>query len=124
MVKNPEARGSYSEEYDGEALRELIDMAKLYVAKENGFKGKGSGVPDGSFSDFSCGVWEMLTECVRYGMWLERKKREREDREMEISYLRKHFKELDDADKYLSKLLKDKSEEEANGENWRKPIFE
>lgn len=110
MVKNPEARGCYSEEYDGEALRELIDMAKLYVAKENGFKGKGSGVPDGSFSDFSCSVWEMLTETVRYGMWLERKKRESEMREFRI--------------KYLKKELEEETKEESNEENWRKPILE
>lgn len=110
MVKNPEARGSYSEEYDGEALRELIDMAELYVAKENGFNGKGSGVPDGSFSDFSCCVWEMLTETVRYGMWLERKKREREARKMRIDYLKRK--------------LEEEAEEESNEENWRRPILE
>lgn len=110
MVKNPENRGSYSEEYDGEALRELIDMAKLYVAKENGFKGKGSGVPDGSFSDFSCCVWEMLTETVMYGMWLQEKKREREMREFRI--------------KYLKAKLEEETKEESNEENWRKPILE
>lgn len=111
MVKNPEARGSYSEEYDGEALQELIDMAKLYVAKENGFKGKGSGVPDGTFSDFSCGVWEMLTETVRYGMWLEKKKEERESRKRRIDFMKR-------------KLAEELENEDSSEENWRKPILE
>lgn len=110
MVKNPDARGCYSEEYDGEALTELINMAKLYVAKENGFKGKGSGVPDGSFSDFSCSVWEMLTDTVRYGMWLERKKRERENRKLKI--------------KYLKEELEKESKMDSDEESWIKPIFE
>lgn len=110
MVKNPNARGCYSEEYDGEALRELIDMAELYVAKENGFKGKGSGVPDGSFSDFSCAVWKMLTETVRYGMWLQEKKEKREARELRI--------------KYLKRKLEEEAEEESDEENWRRPIFD
>ena len=89
MVKNEANRGCYSEEYDGEALRELINMSKLYVAKEIGFTGVGQDVPDGTFSDFSCSVWEMLNECVRYGMWLQRRKSKKEQLEKSLASFRR-----------------------------------
>lgn len=81
MIKNKNNIPGYCEEYDGEALRELCEMAKMYVARENGVKAPKSGVPDGSFSDFDCGVWSMMTELIRYGIWLGKKSRELTDAE-------------------------------------------
>lgn len=109
MIKNPNSKPGYCEEYDGEALDEIAEMAKLYVARENGFDsdGCGSGIPNGNFSDFSCGVWEKFTDAVRYGMWLERKKRERENIKFRVDYLNR------------------KMEESKNFNNsWKKPILE
>lgn len=71
MIKNPENRGSYSEEYDAPALQELLGLALRYVRHEelNEDVGSGKMIPDGSYSDFSCGVWEMF---VNYGRRLLR----------------------------------------------------
>lgn len=80
MIKNPLNKGSYSEEYDGEALRELAEMAKSYVAWDNDIQCKEivacKRIPDGSFSDFSCNVWSMFVDAVRYGMELQKMKEE------------------------------------------------
>ena len=111
MVKNEANRGCYSEEYDGEALRELIDMSKLYVAHENGFTGKGKDVPDGTFSDFSCAVWEMINDAIRYGMWLQRKKSEKEKLETVVAGRRRFVEEYE-------RRLKDFDM------SWRKPVIE
>ena len=107
MIKNPNSKPGYCEEYDGEALRELAEMAKLYVAKENGFDGEGSGVPNGSFSDFSCGVWEIFTDAIRYGMWLERQKRERDMIKIRVDYLNRKLEEA-----------------KSFNNSWKKPILE
>ena len=97
MVKNPNSRPSHCEEYDGEALIEIANMAKLYVARENGFDsdGCGTGIPGGNFSDFSCSVWEIFTDAVRYGMWLEKEKREHERSiKFQIDYFNKKIEDV------------------------------
>lgn len=83
MVKNPNSRPCYVEEFDGEALHELAEMAKRYV-KYNEYKiaprfNKAKdiqeylrSIPDGKYSDFSVSVWEIMTALVRYGIQLEK----------------------------------------------------
>lgn len=109
MVVDENARGSYSEEFDIKGLRELCEMAKLYVARENDFKGNGKDVPDGTYSDFCCIVWELFTETVRYGMWLE-KKREERDRLKNICGL------LERKKKVLNEIENDLN-------SWKKPLM-
>ena len=62
MLKNERNRslGLYGE-YDSEALRKLIRMAKTHIV-EGGIK----GVPDGSFCDFDVAFWEMLVELAAW----------------------------------------------------------
>lgn len=110
MIKNPNSVPGYCEEYDGEALRELVEMAKMYVARECGLKAPECGVPDGSFSDFSCNVWEMMTELIRYGIWLGNKKRTIELNESMARRLTDKIEEIE--------VIKN----DPNG--WRKPILE
>lgn len=78
MIKNPLNKGYYSEEYDGEALQELAEMAKSYVGWENGIPNPrmkfDDSIPGGGFSDFSCTVWSIFTGAVRYGMELQKMK--------------------------------------------------
>lgn len=68
MVKDKRNLNGYSEEYDIPALRELAQMSARYVARENGVRIKGQDGPDGTFSDFSCGVWELLNAAIRIGV--------------------------------------------------------
>jgi hypothetical protein len=75
MVKNPNSRPGYVEEFDGEALHELAEMAKNYV-RYTEYKDKNDvlvylhSIPNGAFSDFSVSVWEIMTDLVRYGIRL------------------------------------------------------
>ena len=76
MVKNPMSKPGYCEEFDMEALRDLADMAFRYVVVENGgnMTGNQKGlprVPNGNYSDFSCNVWELMTNLIRDGMKLQ-----------------------------------------------------
>lgn len=77
MVKNPNSRPCYVEEFDGEALHELAEMAKRYV-KYNEYKKEKDiheylrSIPGGNYSDFSVNVWEIMTALVRYGIQLEK----------------------------------------------------
>lgn len=72
MIKNIENKKSYSEEYDAPALQELADMAERYVRHyELHETVSGKMIPDGSYSDFSCGVWEIF---VNFGRSLLRDK--------------------------------------------------
>lgn len=65
-IKNPENRGSYSEEYDAPAIQELADMAERYVRNTVLHESvHGKQVPDGTYSDFSCIFWEILVEYGR-----------------------------------------------------------
>lgn len=71
MVKNPNNKGSYSEEFDIERLNELREMAERYVKKEN-FKDEGvfdKDIPDASFSDLECNVWELFARAFRNGYY-------------------------------------------------------
>ena len=84
MISDQRNRNEYSEEYDMVALDELAKMAMRYVACEDDdyrkiFKTYGKTVPDGSYSDFSCNVWELMTKLVRYGAVLEKIKNRRVD---------------------------------------------
>ena len=77
MVKNPNSRPCYVEEFDGEALHELAEMAKSYVNYDEYKNAKDireylRSIPDGNYSDFSVGVWEIMTALVRYGIQLEK----------------------------------------------------
>lgn len=74
MVKNERNRQAYSEVFDMDALRELGQMAFYDVAVEEGCnipKGQ-KHIPDGTYSDFACNVWEYMTELVRDGMKLQK----------------------------------------------------
>lgn len=71
MVKNPNNKGYYSEEFDIERLNELREMAERYVKKEN-FKDKGvfsQDIPDAHFSDLECNVWELFAKAFRNGYY-------------------------------------------------------
>lgn len=80
MIKNEFVKknhNGYTEEYDIEGLRDLATMAARYVIKDSYgglFTVKGRDVPDGSYSDFSCNVWELMTALIRYGASLERER--------------------------------------------------
>lgn len=79
MVKDKNNLNSYSEEFDINALSELATMAARYVIKEeynDVLVTNGKTVPDGSFSDFSCNVWELMNSLVRYGIKLEKFRRD------------------------------------------------
>jgi len=110
MIKNPNSVPGYCEEYDGEALDELAEMAKMYVARENGIKAPKSGIPCGDFSDFSCCVWEKMTELIRYGIWLGNKKRDLDVAES----MRRHMQEKIDTIESIK----------SDPDGWRKPILE
>ena len=69
MVLDKNSQG-YSEEYDGAALNKIADMAKRYVEGDDGNRYVRDSIPDGTFSDFSCGVWEIMVNLVRYGKQL------------------------------------------------------
>lgn len=77
MVKNPNSRPYYVEEFDGEALHELAEMAKNYVKYDEYKNAKDireylRSIPSGNYSDFSISVWEIMTALVRYGIQLEK----------------------------------------------------
>lgn len=81
VIRNPLSYPGYTEEYDHEGLRELAEMAKAYVKYDKyrdhaDFKAYRNSVPNGSYSDFSCGVWELMIELVRYGTRLAENHRE------------------------------------------------
>ena len=109
MIRDENARGAYSEEFDIKGLRELCEMSKLNVARENGFKGNGRDIPDGTYSDFCCNVWELFGEAIRYGMWLEKKKEERDRLRGICGHLEERKKELE------------KIENDPN--SWKKPLM-
>lgn len=77
MVKNPNSRPCYVEEFDGEALHELAEMARKYV-KYCEYKNAKDireylrSIPSGKYSDFSVNVWEIMTSLVQYGIQLEK----------------------------------------------------
>lgn len=59
----------YTEVYDLEGLRDLKAMAERYMSDEYELpRANGMSVPDGSYSDFSCHVWNLFTEAVEYGV--------------------------------------------------------
>lgn len=68
MVKDKNNIPSYVEEYDILALDEIAEMAKRYVANENRIRLPGRDVPDGTYSDMSCNVWEIIVAAVRFGV--------------------------------------------------------
>ena len=71
MIKNPILRndngGAYTEVFDIERLREIAEMAKVYVKNDSKGGVSSKGVPDIHFSDFEVNVWEIMNELVRYG---------------------------------------------------------
>ena len=69
MILDKNSQG-YREEYDGAALNKMADMAKRYVAGDDGNRYVRDSIPNGTFSDFSCGVWEIMVNLVRYGKQL------------------------------------------------------
>lgn len=56
MILDKNSQG-YREEYDGAALNKIADMAKRYVAGDDGNRYVRNSIPNGDFSDFSCSVW-------------------------------------------------------------------
>ena len=75
MVLDKNSQG-YREEYDGAALNKIADMAKRYVEGDDGNRYVRDSIPDGTFSDFSCGVWEIMVNLVRYGKQLAQQEQE------------------------------------------------
>ena len=75
MILDKNSQG-YREEYDGAALNKMADMAKRYVAGDDGNRYVRDSIPDGSFSDFSCSVWDIMVNLVRYGKQLAQKEQE------------------------------------------------
>ena len=69
MILDKNSYGS-REEYDGAALNKIADMAKRYVEGDDGNRYVKDSIPNGTFSDFSCGVWEIMVNLVRYGKQL------------------------------------------------------
>ena len=69
MILDKNSYGS-REEYDGAALNKIADMAKRYVEGDDGNRYVKDSIPNGTFSDFSCGVWEIMVNLVRYGRQL------------------------------------------------------
>lgn len=68
MVKDERNRNAYSEEYDILGLRDIASMSARYVAREEGIHVRGPDVPNGTYSDFSCVVWELFNEVMRLGV--------------------------------------------------------
>lgn len=68
MIKDKRNIPSYVEEYDIPGLEDIAEMAKRYVARENHIRLSGSDVPDGTYSDMSCNVWEIIVNAVRFGV--------------------------------------------------------
>lgn len=68
MIKNPHNHPSYTETFDAPALIELRAMAARYVAKENGIAVSGRTIPNGTYSDFSCQVWQIFVDAIRLGI--------------------------------------------------------
>lgn len=75
MILDKNSQG-YREEYDGAALNKIANMAKRYVAGDDGNRYVRDSIPNGSFSDFSCGVWEIMVGLVRYGKKLAQQEQE------------------------------------------------
>jgi hypothetical protein len=75
MILDKNSQG-YREEYDGAALNKIADMAKRYVAADEGSRSFVDSIPDGTFSDFSCAVWEIMVGLVRYGRQLAQEEQE------------------------------------------------
>lgn len=69
MIKNLALKnsGAYTEVFDIERLREIAEMAKVYVKNDSKGIGLLQGVPGIDFSDFEVNVWEIMVELVRYG---------------------------------------------------------
>ena len=68
MVKDKNNIPSYVEEYDILALEDIAEMAKRHVANENHVRLSGRDVPDGTYSDMSCVVWEIFVNAVNFGI--------------------------------------------------------
>ena len=51
-------------------------MAKRYVAGDDGNRYVRDSIPDGTFSDFSCSVWEIMVGLVRHGKQLAQQTQE------------------------------------------------
>jgi hypothetical protein len=75
MILDKNSQG-YREEYDGKALNKIADMAKRYVAGDDGNRYVRNSIPNGDFSDFSCSVWEIMVNLVRYGKQLAQQEQE------------------------------------------------
>ena len=72
MVINPRNDPGYCEKFDLDGLEELMQMAFNDVAIEEGCNVKGKHIPDGTYSDFDCIVWEAMKRWIRDGMALEK----------------------------------------------------
>ena len=75
MILDKNSQG-YREEYDGAPLNKIADMAKRYVAGDDGNRYVRNSIPNGDFSDFSCSVWEIMVNLVRYGKQLAQQEQE------------------------------------------------
>lgn len=63
----------YTEEYDIAALQEIADMAMRDAVHDRCnryIRVTGKRCPDGSYSDMSCNVWEMMNRLIMFGMEL------------------------------------------------------
>lgn len=64
------ADSNETEVFDMARLRDLAEMAKHDVERDLHIPvdGKVVSVPDGTYSDFECNVWELFAEAVAYGV--------------------------------------------------------
>lgn len=62
MVKENEIR---AERFDAARIAEIADMAKRHVIAENSGRNAAHTVPNGTFSDFECIVWEIIVNKMR-----------------------------------------------------------
>ena len=75
MILDKNSHG-YREEYDVAALNKIADMARRCVAGDDGNRSGRDSIPDGTFSDFSCSVWEIMVGLVRHGKQLAQQAQE------------------------------------------------
>ena len=75
MILDKNSQG-YREEYDGAALNKIADLATRSVAGDDGNRYVRNSIPNGDFSDFSCSVWEIMVNLVRYGKQLAQQEQE------------------------------------------------
>ena len=63
MILDKNSQG-YREEYDGKALNKIADMAKRYVAADEGSRSFVDSIPDGTWLEASLQLQRFQLRCV------------------------------------------------------------